>query len=182
VPLNSNLFPGVPSNVRVHYGFSIAHALAAIPVLDAVRIGLATYPTTSVTTVGHSLGGALALLYGIFLPLHLPSSTTFKTFTYGQPRVANDAFATFVDSPASRVQLARVTNREDPVPILPPRLVGFTHSSGEVHIDDPTGVWYSCSGQDNSDAMCSVGDATSILDTDIADHSGPYGPVMMGCN
>jgi hypothetical protein len=182
VPLNSALFPGLPVTILVHQGFSIAHALTASKVLAAVKTGLATYTTASVTTVGHSLGGALALLDAVFLPLHLPATTKFKSYTYGQPRVGNNVFADYVDSAASRVRLTRVTNKEDPVPILPPRLVlGFKHTSGEVHIDDPTLNWYSCPGQDNPNKLCSVGDATSLLDINADDHLGPYGEVTMGC-
>jgi predicted lipase len=175
------MFPGVPSDVRVHEGFSIGHALAAPSILIAVRKGIVDYKATSVTTVGHSLGGALALLDGVYLPLHLPTTISFKTFTYGQPRVGNAAFASYVDSAASRVHLTRVTNQEDPVPILPGRFMGFSHPSGEVHIDDPSNVWYSCPGQDNTSKLCSIGDATSIFDIDVDDHTGPYGVVTMGC-
>lgn len=53
--------------------------------------------TTKVTIVGHSLGAALALLDAVFLPLHLPATTTFKMVGYGMPRVGNPAFAKYID-------------------------------------------------------------------------------------
>ena len=66
--------------------------------------------------VGHSLGGALALLDAVFLPLHLPTGTKFTTITYGMPRVGNQAFADYVD--AHVTNLSHINNKKDPVPIL----------------------------------------------------------------
>ena len=36
-----------------------------------------------------------ALLDAVYLPLHLPTTTTFATTTYGMPRVGNIAFANY---------------------------------------------------------------------------------------
>jgi len=46
------------------------------------------FDTTHVTVVGHSLGAALALLEMVYLPLHLPETTTFDMYGYGMPRVS----------------------------------------------------------------------------------------------
>ena len=96
-------------------------------------------------------------------------------------QVGNQAFADFIDSAASKVHVTHISNREDPVPILPGRFLGFHHPSGEVHIDAETSVWSACPGQDNTSGLCEVGDTTSVLDSDLNDHGGPYGPVTMGC-
>src|SRR5882757_5147936 len=81
---------------------------AAESVLAAVNTALSRYPTTKVTLVGHSLGtshlqsksanrrsdylihlgAAISLLDSVYLPLHLPSTITYKTVTYGMPRVS----------------------------------------------------------------------------------------------
>jgi hypothetical protein len=39
----------------------------------------------------------------------------------------------------------RINNKEDPVPILPGRFLGYVHSSGEIHIED-SGAWDACPG------------------------------------
>jgi hypothetical protein len=56
-------------------------------VLKAVRKTMSLYGSTSVITVGHSLGAALSLLDAVYLPLHLPKTTAFRSYLYGLPRV-----------------------------------------------------------------------------------------------
>jgi predicted lipase len=128
---------------RAVIGNPIPHRLAS-SILSAVESTLASHSGATVTLVGHSLGAALALLDSVFLPLHLPSSTAFKTITYGMPRVGNQAFANYVD--ASVHDLTHVNNKEDPIPILPGMFLGFHHPSGEVHIQDSE-AWDACPGE-----------------------------------
>jgi pimeloyl-ACP methyl ester carboxylesterase len=109
VPLGSTLFPGlgVETGILVHAGDALAHALyvgfgwialylilidlrhdrAAPHVLAAVRSALAQYSAKTVVVVGHSLGGTIAVLDAVYLPLHLPAGTAVKAYTYGQPMV-----------------------------------------------------------------------------------------------
>lgn len=54
--------------------------------------------------------------------LNLPSATV-KGVTYGTPRVGNPAFANFFDSTVN--DFTRVDNRDDLVPIVPGRFLGF---------------------------------------------------------
>ncbi|CCO29912.1 Lipase OS=Rhizopus niveus PE=1 SV=1 [Rhizoctonia solani AG-1 IB] len=170
VPVNSKLFPGTPSSARVHFGFQEAHERTAAVVLSTVKKVIAERGATKVVTVGHSLGGALALLDGLYLKLNLPSNIEIITRTIGQPRVGNDAFAKFVDQKVSN--LIRITNKGDLVPGLPPLILGFKHNVGEKHINKK-GEWNACSGQDNLDVSCSTG---QLLKQGIVltDHLGPY--------
>ena len=95
--------------------------------------------------MGHSLGGAIAELDTLMFTLNLPSATV-KGVTYGAPRVGNPAFANFFDSKVK--VFTRVDNRDDLVPIVPGRFLGFEHPSGQVHIiSDGNAV--ACSGQEN---------------------------------
>lgn len=95
--LDPTLFPGVPSSVTVHRGFAIAHEKTAISILSAVKNLMNVTGTRSVTTVGHSLGGALAALDAVFLALNLPFGSEIRGITYGTPRVGNAAFAELLD-------------------------------------------------------------------------------------
>lgn len=53
-----------------------------------------------------SVGGALALLDSIYLPLHLPSHISFRTITYGMPRVSKlHVLSVLLVEPAERLRL-----------------------------------------------------------------------------
>jgi hypothetical protein len=174
--LNSGLFPGVPSSVEAHEGFANEQAKTASAILSAVQTTISAHSAKKVTVVGHSLGCAIALLDGLYLPLHV-SGVTFRTIGYGCPRVGNSAFADYVDS---HIDFTHINNKEDFVPILPGRFLGYAHPSGEVHIQD-NGQWLSCPGHDNTSTQCTVGDVPNIFEGSTGDHDGPYNGVTMGC-
>ncbi|KAJ7132294.1 lipase [Mycena epipterygia] len=181
-PLDSTLFPGISSDIWVHWGFADEHAKTATSILAAVKTALAKYGADHVTMVGHSLshkflGGALALLDSVYLPLQLPLSVTFNTVTYGLPRVGNTAFADYVDG---HLSLTHINNQKDIVPILPGEYWDYRHPAGEVHIQ-ASGEWDSCAGQENDSELCSVGDVPSIVFGSIEDHDGPYDGVEISC-
>ncbi|KAF8260710.1 lipase [Lactarius quietus] len=170
--LDSTLFPGLSSSIQVHNGFAAEQAKTAQTILAAVNGQLSQHGASSVTVVGHSLGAALALLDAVYLPLHLPEGTSVRMVGYGLPRVGNGAFADYVDA-SGVLTVTHVNNREDPVPILPGRFLGFVHPSGEVHVQD-SGAWDACPGQDNPSTLCVVGDVPNVFDGNTSDHLGPY--------
>lgn len=178
-PLNSTLFPGIPLGVEAHVGFSSHQANTASTILSAVQTTLSKLGASSVTVVGHSLGGALALLDGIYLRLNLGQNVSVRVVTYGMPRVGNQAFANFIDSELSGL-VTHVNNREDPIPTVPGMFSGFHHPSGEIHIQD-SGTWDACPGQDNPSNLCIVGDVENIFEGHLGDHDGPYAGITMGC-
>ncbi|THH17778.1 hypothetical protein EW146_g3101 [Bondarzewia mesenterica] len=175
--LDSTLFPGISTSIEVHSGFGDAQAKAATQVLAAVQQTISAHGATTVTVVGHSLGAAISLIDSVYFKLHLPSSVTINAVLYGLPRVGNQAFADYVDA---NLHVTHINNKEDPVPILPGRFLGFHHPAGEVHIMD-SNAWVSCPGQDNTSTECIVGDVPNIFDGDESNHSGPYDGVEMGC-
>ncbi|KAG9126436.1 hypothetical protein FRC07_003464 [Ceratobasidium sp. 392] len=177
VPIDRARFPGAPWGTTVHKGFHDEHALTAAKVLAAVKQVISERRATKVTTVGHSLGGALALLDGLYLRLNLPHTVNVVTRTFGQPRVGNDVFAQFVDMKVP--DLSRVTLKGDIVPVVPPLITLYRHTSGEKH-QNSQNVYSNCSGRDNLDVNCSTGQILS-QGVHLEDHLGPYpGGVYMG--
>ncbi|ORC90252.1 lipase [Trypanosoma theileri] len=99
-----------------------------------------------VLITGHSLGGAMAVLaaadfasQGYPDVMHPPK---FELYTFGAPRVGNNAFASWVSALfcRGRHKSYRITNNQDVVPHLPPMFSGFEHTGGEV--------WYNSDGVD----------------------------------
>ncbi|KAH9166731.1 alpha/beta-hydrolase [Lactarius sanguifluus] len=173
--LDSTLFPGLPSSIQVHSGFAAEHAKTARTILAQVQELLAQHgAASSVTVTGHSLGAALALLDAVYLPLHLPAGTRVRMVGYGMPRVGNAAFADYVDARAGALALTHVSNRKDPVPIVPGRFMGFAHPAGEVHIRDAGGAWVACPRRDNPSTLCTIGEVPDVLHSNILNHRGPY--------
>ena len=164
----------------MHQGFANEQAKTAQTILAAVLTLLSQHSASSVVVTGHSLGAALALLDSVYLPLHVPAGTRVSAITYGMPWVGNADFANHVD--ATHNGKTHINNKEDPVPIVPGKSLGYVHPSGEVHIQD-SGSWVACPGQDNPSDLCIVGDVPSVFQADLSDHDGPYddGIVMASC-
>ncbi|KAG7086415.1 hypothetical protein E1B28_002370 [Marasmius oreades] len=177
VPLRSKYFPDIPWSIKVHLGFKEEHAKTAENILQAVTTTLMHHPQASVAVVGHSLGGALALLDSLYLALHLAPTTKITMVGYGMPRVGNDAFARYIDQ-HSTISLYHITNKKDPVPVMPAQTLGFHHCNGELHIREDD-AWISCPGHDNPSKECSAG-AVGIFGRNVKDHSGPYDGIWMG--
>ncbi|KAH9964405.1 lipase [Russula compacta] len=182
VSLDFSLFPGVSDTIRVHKGFSRIQAQTATRVLSDVQKLIAAHGTSTVTTVGHSLGAALSLLDGVYLRLHLAADVDVRYIGYGQPRVGNPAWANYVDA-LLLDKLSRVNNKKDPVPQLPYKwpLMGFDyyHSSGEIHIQESE-EWVECPGQENNSTFCSDGSSPDFS-PDNKDHIIGYNNINITC-
>ena len=183
--LDSSLFPGVPSNVRAHKGFAGEQARyvtssfslirmphpdkimcsLALTILSLVQYTLSAHNASNITTVGHSLGAAVALLDALYFRIQFNSSVNVRMVGYGMPRVGNRPFANWVDSHLGS-QVTHINNLKDPIPILPPRFLDFHHPSGEVHITD-SGTWESCPGELFSSFVVSVSDV-QVRGTDLS--------------
>ena len=111
-------------------------------ILASVKTALAKFHPFSVTVVGHSAGGAIALLDAVFLSAQPSVDVAINAITFGMPRVGNKAFADLVDQ---RIGIVHINNKGDLVPTLPSLPFGYHHPSGEIHILD-SGAWVSCSG------------------------------------
>ncbi|CAL1713151.1 unnamed protein product [Somion occarium] len=175
--LDTTLFPGIPNNIAVHGGFADAHADTARTILAETKRLITAKGATTVTLIGHSLGGALAELDALYMKLNLPSNIHIKAVTYGTPRVGNAAFASYFDSQVPDFQ--RVNNERDPIPIVPGRSLGFQHPHGEVHIISPNHA-VACPGNDATVALCTIATVPTIFDGNILDHLGPYQGIFIG--
>jgi len=112
------LAEGIP---EVHEGFE--EALDSIwQEVDAALSAIAC----PVFFTGHSLGAALATLAATRC---LPKAV----YTFGSPRVGNDAFTTSLRN----VPVYRVVDDQDVVTTLPPKALGFRHAGEATVLTDP---------------------------------------------
>jgi triacylglycerol lipase len=94
--------------IQLHQGFSIAAKVAyenALPYLDKSK---------PVQTTGHSLGGAIAVIVGMYL--QRDGFQLEQVITFGQPKVTNVQGARAFKS----LPLIRVVTPNDIVPLVPP--------------------------------------------------------------
>lgn len=132
-------------NCTVHMGFLESWTQArklVLPVLKNVRARHRDYP---IHLVGHSLGGAVALLAALELKVALGWDDLVVT-TFGEPQAGNDGFVDYVDRvfglggldgydpDLERRFYRRVTHVDDPVPLLPLSEWGYRPHAGEVFI------------------------------------------------
>ncbi|CAE6433370.1 unnamed protein product [Rhizoctonia solani] len=118
VQVPADHFSGCPSSATVHLGFLESHKRSIDFIFEAVQAVLKEHKATKILTVGHSLGAALAMLDGLYMETRLRGSAKVFTRTFGGPRVGNKAFADYFD--AKIADMVRITNKRDPIPILPP--------------------------------------------------------------
>lgn len=129
---------------RVHKGFYKSWSSLAAETNRALEdLGCGTKP---LRMSGHSLGGAMALLAAFQLS---DKYRIKEIYTFGQPRVGNDAWVSAFAARMANVTFFRVVSYMDPVPHLPPSwLMGYRHVGPEV--------WYDTTTQ-GSPAFCAAG-------------------------
>lgn len=134
------------NSCAVHAGFSAVFEALEGRVLAATAAATAAHPGARVIVAGHSLGGALATLGAAAiasssggLAAHSdrrqvdPNAATPWVYTFGSPRVGNEAFASAHYDATLGNATWRVTHALDIVPQFPPRwLLDYTHVAREV--------------------------------------------------
>ncbi|KAJ3359273.1 hypothetical protein GGF32_009482 [Allomyces javanicus] len=122
--------PNLPSGAKVHAGFWDTWANGKSEVVSYVKSARSRYPGFRVVTTGHSLGGAMAVLAALDLrrTLSIPDSQ-LAVYTYGEPRVGNPTFASYVSNQA--FEISRFVHEDDVVPHIPLRSWGYAHHRGE---------------------------------------------------
>lgn len=150
------------SGCSVHSGFYSGYNLVASAVKNSVQNLKAKYRTARLIVTGHSLGGALAIL--CTADLKNIFGNVDLTYTFGQPRVGNQAFASWFQS--THPNIYRLIDYADIVPHLPPSNTGFLHSNTEVWYQRGMISYQLCSAESPS---CSNSIGTTNYSTD--DHS-----------
>lgn len=158
--------PHIP-NSMVHHGFLEAYNSVADSVKRIVFHMISLYPNYKLVFTGHSLGGAETVLSAIDV-LHLQPELKSRTFiyTYGMPRIGNDAWADAVDKMG--LHIYRVVYENDLVPHIPFQWLGYKHFGEEVWIHNNKTIF--C-GRNGESPNCSAG--TSVMDYSVPDH-GQY--------
>lgn len=103
--------------MRTHKGYSRAFQSIADDMLRALDVHVRAGPTNQVVFCGHSLGGALATMAGLFVACKVPELKPYvAVVTFGAPQVGDGDFVAFFDTivPIS----VRVANPLDVVPRL----------------------------------------------------------------
>ncbi|KAH8780081.1 Alpha/Beta hydrolase protein [Diaporthe sp. PMI_573] len=124
-----------PGDCMVHSGWQDAEAEVNDGITKEVKRLLHEHPRYNITVVGHSRGGALATILAAHLRMDLRLNVT--TYTYGSPRVGNEAFARFVFEQGDRNY--RITHYNDIVPIVPPSRLDYQHVEPEYWLRE--GPW-----------------------------------------
>ncbi|PSR90780.1 Alpha/Beta hydrolase protein [Coniella lustricola] len=114
------------SGCYVHDGFYESWQEVQSYTLDFVEAAFADYPSYTLVVAGHSLGAAVATLAAADLRI---AGYSCDVYTVGSPRVGNLAWAEFVT--AQEGYEYRATHYDDPVPRLPPIVLGYYHTSPE---------------------------------------------------
>lgn len=148
------------AHCQIHDGFSKAFTETWHNIGDDLQAHLDSYPDYQLYVTGHSLGAAMALLGATSIKLKGYDPILIN---YGQPRVGNQAFATYInhlwfgngdglDINKER-RLYRVTHWND-IFVGLPNYDGYTHSNGEVYIKNkyinpPLKDVIACAGGEN---------------------------------
>lgn len=147
---------------RVHEGFYHTYLDIQATILKAAKDLFAKYPKSRKLVTGHSLGGALAVHASVDIIKNFGEIDEF--YTYGSPRVGNQAFANYVNGMIKGNFNSRITHYKDPVPHLPLESWGFVHVDREVFYNQDNSAYTIC--QAGEDQTCS----NNYLDVYVLDH------------
>ncbi|KAH8730801.1 Alpha/Beta hydrolase protein [Phaeosphaeriaceae sp. PMI808] len=132
-------FPIIPTSIcatcTASAGFWTSWLEAQSNVVSTIAKARAQYPDYKVVATGHSLGGALASLAAGVLR---KQGTKVDLYTYGAPKIGFEGISQYLAS-SDMGQTFRVTHKADPIPKLPPALLGYRHISPEYYITSGNG-------------------------------------------
>ena len=122
---------------RIHTGFYHAAHSVYKKIKDYIRNNKATQ--SQLVLCGHSLGGTLAQLTATWLMRESDSPRIDGVFTYGAPRLGDDAFCKAYRSSQLGKKTTLWITAGDIVPTVPPHSLGYRHvSSLQCHLSNNT--------------------------------------------
>jgi len=136
-----------PSTVpQIHKGFN-AYTLATLQckvdidgdgVPDDIAQTLIKNPDRTLLLTGHSLGGAVATLYGEYMVARGVPKDQIPIITFGGPAIGNAAFA---EQYGNKVNLLRLSTSFDPVPVSLQGIFGGYKQFGKAEMYDLAGTY-----------------------------------------
>jgi hypothetical protein len=132
-----------PPGVKIHSGFiqmysSLRSSMTA-PVLKLAR----KYPDYQIVFLGHSLGGALALIAATDFFENYGFEDRIFVYTFGKPRVGNREWAKYVNGMPFIDRVFRITTFGDLFVHLAPKMFGYSHEKNMYRLDKD-GKVYQC--------------------------------------
>lgn len=118
-------YGNVDTKIRVHSGFLKGYKSVRNTIHDKIP-----HDTCKIRITGHSLGAALAVLCAVDLQYNFKNAD-IEAFLFGCPRVGNKTFARSYNKRVFKT--LRVTNGNDIVAKLPPKLFGYRHVGIDIH-------------------------------------------------
>ncbi|KAJ1835807.1 hypothetical protein LPJ63_000801 [Coemansia sp. RSA 2711] len=165
--------PDVPG-ATVHAGFAESTNAVYPHILKNIRAAAEDNPDYKIVFIGHSLGGASAVLSALkFAKDNEYPKDMIRVWTFGQPRVGNRMFSEYYTEVLGN-QTYRITYQGDIVPHVPPwQVLGYQHNPLEIHIINKDGDFYVCQNTAREDLDGAYRWPT--IDTGVADHVDYFG-------
>ncbi|KAJ3251456.1 hypothetical protein HK103_002398 [Boothiomyces macroporosus] len=168
----------IPENLKVHAGFEEVYGSIRDDVLIATNQLAQNKPNYQIVFTGHSLGGAIASFAAVDFQNVFGMQDRISLYTYGQPRVGNDAWANYVDQVPFVDRIYRVARRGDPVVHLPLNAMGYYHFKQQWELNDD-GSTTACAVKANSGESPSC--LNDLFSLNAARHSDYYGWLSAKC-
>ncbi|KAJ2020607.1 hypothetical protein GGI06_002351 [Coemansia sp. S85] len=171
------MFTDFPTDIRgstVHSGFHDSTNAVYGYILKNIRAVATEFPDYRIVFLGHSLGGASAVISALqFVRDNESIRERVRVWTFGEPRVGNRRFSEYYTEMLGN-QTYRITNKADIVPHLPPwQLLGYQHHPLEIHILNKEGDVYVCHNTVREDLDGAYRWPT--IDSGVADHVDYFG-------
>jgi hypothetical protein len=150
------------SGCLVHQGFYETYLSIQKELHTAIQPLIQTYPNFPIQVTGHSLGAAISIHAALDI-LQTYKVPVDIVYNFGQPRVGNPTFEQYQKQTLGTY---RVTHWQDPVPHLPPEILGFVQAPTEIFYNSNSTSYTVCNSS-GEDPTCSD---QFVLDGDVDDH------------